>query len=90
MNSDSVLENEVMDIHLPGNVQIRRHKEKIAPGGRVLRDGGFEGKNGRVNATATAGRWESGRVERTKQWRLDKLANDGADRRGEMIVAVAC
>ncbi|BHF67864.1 hypothetical protein SprV_0301089300 [Sparganum proliferum] len=43
-----------------------------------------------VNVTVTAGRWESGRLERAKQWGLDKLANDGADRRREMIVAVAC
>ncbi|BHF79910.1 hypothetical protein SprV_0702303400 [Sparganum proliferum] len=51
-----------------------------------------EGADGRryVNVSVTAGRWKSGRVERAKQWRLDKLANDGADSRGEMIVAVAC
>ncbi|BHF69846.1 hypothetical protein SprV_0301289300 [Sparganum proliferum] len=43
-----------------------------------------------MNVTVTAGRWESWRLERAKQWRLDKLANDGADRRRQMIVAVAC
>ncbi|BHF68102.1 hypothetical protein SprV_0301113200 [Sparganum proliferum] len=50
----------------------------------------FSTCNGGVNVTVTGGRWESGRLERAKQWRLDKLANDGADRRREMIVAVVC
>ncbi|BHF76481.1 hypothetical protein SprV_0501957900 [Sparganum proliferum] len=43
-----------------------------------------------VNVTITGGRRKSGRLERAKQWRLDKLADEGTDRRCEMIVAVAC